>query len=112
MATRREYEKVREKMAAQKAKTEEIKPEVKAEEPKPEVKKEPRPKKKVKKYAVVTAERLYLRSSPMKANNVLTIFDKGRKIEVLSEENDEWYKVSIDNGAVIGYVMKKYVEMV
>jgi hypothetical protein len=48
----------------------------------------------------------------MKANNVLTIFDKGRKIEVLSEENDEWYKVSIDNGAVIGYVMKKYVEIV
>ncbi len=112
MATRREYEKVREKMAAQKAKTEEAKPTVKAEEPKPEVKKEPRPRKKTKKYAVVTAERLYLRSSPKKTNNVLTIFDKGRKIEVLSEENDEWYKVSIDNGAVIGYVMKKYVEMV
>ena len=112
MATRREYDKVREKMAAQKAKTEEVKPEVKAEEPKPEVKKEPRPRKKIKKYAVVTTERLYLRSSPEKANNVLTIFDKGRKIEVLSEENEKWYKVAIDNGAVIGYVMKEFVDLV
>jgi uncharacterized protein YgiM (DUF1202 family) len=112
MATYKEYNRIKETMATQKAKPEEVKNEVKTEESKPEVKKEPRPRKKTKKYAVVTAERLYLRSSPMKANNVLTIFDKGRKIEVLSEENDGWYKVSIDNGAVIGYVMKEFVDLV
>lgn len=66
--------------------------------------------KKAKPKAKVIADKLYFRSSPSVGNNVIMILNKGQELVIDGEER-EWYKIKYDNGAVIGYVMKKFVEV-
>lgn len=73
------------------------------------VKPEKKTRKKTLRKAVVKADRLYLRSSAEKANNVITILSKGREV-VIDGETEKWFKVHINNGETHGYVMKEYVD--
>ena len=66
-------------------------------------------KKPPERKAVVKADRLYLRSSAKKADNVVTILHKGKEL-VIDEETDKWLKVHSNNGETHGYVMKEFVD--
>lgn len=63
------------------------------------------------KVGVVTAKKLNLRSSAEKGDNVIKILNKGEKVTIV-REFPEWYRVKYDNGAVVGYVMKQFIELV
>lgn len=81
-----------------------------ADKPVEKTEKKPR-RKATKRMGVVKAEKMYLRSSPKKANNVLKILDKGFEFAIDGEEG-LWYKVSLNNGEIHGYVMKECVDEV
>ncbi len=56
----------------------------------------------------VTCELLNLRKTPEKANNVVTLLNKGDEVTVL-ENSKDWLKVKA--GDAEGYVMAEYVEL-
>lgn len=56
----------------------------------------------------ITASKLYLRSTPVKGNNVVTIMPKDQKVIYLETVNDNWYKVKYQN--YIGYCMKEFLK--
>lgn len=56
----------------------------------------------------ITKSKLYLRSTPVKGNNVITIMPKDQKVIYLETANDYWYKVKYQN--YIGYCMKEFLK--
>ena len=70
--------------------------------------KKPR-RKPAERKGVVIADRLYLRSSAVKADNVIMILHKGREL-VIDGETEKWFQVHINNGETRGYVMKEFVD--
>ena len=57
--------------------------------------------------AVVTAEKLNVRKTPEVGNNVITIYSKGDKVNVI-EKGLEWCKIKDTFGEA--YVMTKFIE--
>lgn len=57
--------------------------------------------------AVVTAEKLNVRKTPEVEDNVITIYSKGHKVNVIEKDN-EWCKIKDTFGEA--YVMTKFIE--
>ena len=57
--------------------------------------------------AVVTAEKLNVRKTPEVENNVITIYSKGHKVNVIEKDN-EWCKIKDTFGEA--YVMTEFIE--
>ena len=57
--------------------------------------------------AVVTAEKLNVRKTPEVGDNVITIYSKGHKVNVIEKDN-EWCKIKDTFGEA--YVMTKFIE--
>lgn len=57
--------------------------------------------------AVVTAEKLNVRKTPEVEDNVIDIYSKGHKVNVI-EKNSEWCKIKDTFGEA--YVMTKFIE--
>ena len=57
--------------------------------------------------AVVTAEKLNVRKTPEVEDNVITIYSKGHKVNVI-EKDGEWCKIKDTFGEA--YVMTKFIE--
>lgn len=57
--------------------------------------------------AVVTAEKLNIRKTPEVEDNVITIYSKGHKVNVI-EKDSEWCKIKDTFGEA--YVMTKFIE--
>lgn len=57
--------------------------------------------------AVVTAEKLNVRKTPEVGDNVITIYSKGHKVNVIKKDS-EWCKIKDTFGEA--YVMTKFIE--
>ena len=57
--------------------------------------------------AVVTAEKLNVRKTPEVEDNVITIYHKGHKVNVIKKDS-EWCKIKDTFGEA--YVMTKFIE--
>ena len=57
--------------------------------------------------AIVTAEKLNVRKTPEIEDNVITIYSKGHKVNVIEKDN-EWCKIKDIFGEA--YVMTKFIE--
>ena len=57
--------------------------------------------------AVVTAEKLNVRKTPEVEDNVITIYSKGHKVNVIKKDS-EWCKIKDTFGEA--YVMTKFIE--
>lgn len=57
--------------------------------------------------AVVTAEKLNVRKTPEIGDNVITIYSKGHKVNVIKKDS-EWCKIKDTFGEA--YVMTKFIE--
>lgn len=58
--------------------------------------------------AVVTAEKLNVRKTPEVGDNVITIYSKGHKVNVIKKDS-EWCKIKDTFGEA--YVMTKFIEL-
>lgn len=60
---------------------------------------------------VIDCTRLNVRKRPNKDSEVTCIIDVDSIVEINeNKSNDEWYRVTTDNG-VYGYCMKKYISL-
>ena len=59
--------------------------------------------------AIITAEKLNVRKTPEVEDNVITIYSKGHKVNVI-EKNREWCKIKDTFGEA--YVMTKFIEFI
>ena len=57
--------------------------------------------------AVVTAEKLNVRKTPEVGDNVITIYSKGHKVNVIKKDS-EWCKIKDTFGEA--YIMTKFIE--
>ncbi len=63
---------------------------------------------KMERVLVVNCDKLNVRENPSTDCDVSTKVAKGTHLEIIEEENDGWYKVSVNN--LTGYVASEYVD--
>lgn len=71
---------------------------------------EPVAKKPTTRKGIVNCGSLYVRKEPSKSAESLKIISKGTVVKVLSDANDEWYKVHVD-GIGTGFCMKEFIKL-
>lgn len=64
------------------------------------------------KLGMVTAQLVNVRAAPEQNANVLTLVEKGTKVQILDEEGN-WYKVKLNAAThYTGYIVKDYVKVI
>lgn len=58
----------------------------------------------------VICQNLNVRKAPAKGSTVLKIIPKDTKVKILSDANDAWYKVSVDD-IKNGFCMKEFIKV-
>lgn len=62
------------------------------------------------KYAVVNTETLRVRYEPSVDSKIATLVPQGERL-IVTDEQDEWVEISIDDGNITGFVSKEFVEI-
>ena len=62
------------------------------------------------KYGVVIPNMLYLRSGPSKDDPMISVLEKGQKVEIILKESvNDFYRIHIQD--LDGYCMKKFIKV-